>query len=206
MLARGKATGDVDPAPHLHRRASESQGPSESGYRSEKELLRLQEEGIIEPVQFADWAAPIVPILKSDKQSVRICGDYKLTVNRACKLDSYPIPRVEDLFATLAGGKVFTKLDLSQAYQQLLLEEDSKKYVVINTQQGLFRYNRNSAHSNTSSWVVMNLIKGIVGRVVLSALKATIQGAICCMQHLACRGCASNIITPLVGFTQSQTQ
>ncbi len=57
-------------------------------------------------------------------------------------MDSYPIPRVEDLFATLAGGKVFTKLDLSQAYQQLLLEEDCKKYVVINTQQGLFRYNR----------------------------------------------------------------
>jgi len=56
------------------------------------ELQRLQKEGIIEPVQFAEWAAPIVPILKADKKSVRICGDYKLTVNRACKLDHYPIP------------------------------------------------------------------------------------------------------------------
>ena len=39
----------------------------------EKELERLQEEGTIEPVQFADWAAPIVPIVKDDK-SIRICG------------------------------------------------------------------------------------------------------------------------------------
>ena len=92
----------------------------------EKELDRLIQEGILEPVQFANWAAPIVPVLKSDKASVRICGDFKLTVNQASKLDRYPIPRVEDLFAKLAGGQVFTKLDMSQAYMQLLLEEESK--------------------------------------------------------------------------------
>jgi len=53
----------------------------------EKELDRLIQEGILEPVQFANWAAPIVPVLKSDKASVRICGDFKLTVNQASKLD-----------------------------------------------------------------------------------------------------------------------
>lgn len=58
------------------------------------ELDRLQAEGIIEPVQYADWAAPIVPILKSDKVSVRICGDYKLTVNKASRVDNYPIPKL----------------------------------------------------------------------------------------------------------------
>ena len=92
----------------------------------EKELDRLIQEGILEPVQFANWAAPIVPVLKSDKASVRICGDFKLTVNQASKLDRYPIPSVEDLFAKLAGGQMFTKLDMSQAYMQLLLEEESK--------------------------------------------------------------------------------
>ena len=46
-----------------------------------KELDRLEEEGIIEPVTFSDWAAPIVPVLKADKSSVWICGDFKLTVN-----------------------------------------------------------------------------------------------------------------------------
>ena len=107
----------------------------------EGELGRLVSEGVIEPVQFSEWAAPIVPIVKTDK-SFRICGDYKLTVNRVAKGDTYPIPRIEDLFADLSGGKTFTKLDMSHAYFQLQLEEESKKYVTINTHQGLFRYNR----------------------------------------------------------------
>ena len=63
-------------------------------------------------------------------------------MNKAVKLDRYPIPKIEDLFAKLSGGKRFSKLDLSQAYQQLELDEESKQYVVINTQRGLFQYNR----------------------------------------------------------------
>ena len=108
----------------------------------EDELDHLVQQGIIEPVQFADWAAPIVPVLKSDKKSVRICGDFKITVNQASKLDRYPIPKIEDLFSKLSGGKTFSKFDMSQAYQQLVLDESSRKFVVINTQRGLFQYNR----------------------------------------------------------------
>ena len=107
----------------------------------EKELERLQQQGVIEPVQFSDWAAPIVPVVKDDG-SVRICGDYKVTVNRTAQLDKYPLPRIEDLFASLAGGQRFSKLDLSHAYQQIQLEEQSKQYVTISTHKGCFRYNR----------------------------------------------------------------
>ena len=108
----------------------------------EEKLERLVSDGIIEPVQFADWAAPIVPIVKNDGKSLQICGDFKLTVNQASKLDRYSIPKVEDLFTKLARGKAFTKLDMFQVYQQLLLDEESRKYGVINTHHGLFRYNR----------------------------------------------------------------
>ena len=105
-------------------------------------LDKLVAQNVIEPVEFSDWAAPIVPVLKSDKKTVRICGDFSVTVNQAIQLDRYPIPKVEDLFVKLQGGQSFTKIDLSQAYQQLELDEDSKKLVVINTHRGLFRYNR----------------------------------------------------------------
>ena len=56
--------------------------------------------------------SPIVPVMKSNG-SVRICGDYKLTANRVAQLDGYPLPSIEDLFARLAGGKKFTKLDIA---------------------------------------------------------------------------------------------
>ena len=57
----------------------------------EKELDRLKREGVIDPIPFADWAAPIVSVLKSNK-TVRICEDFKLRVNKMCKLNHYPIP------------------------------------------------------------------------------------------------------------------
>ncbi|KAL5479520.1 hypothetical protein EMCRGX_G023048 [Ephydatia muelleri] len=108
--------------------------------RFEAELDRLHKVGVIEPVQFSDWAAPIVPVVKSDG-SVRICGDYKLTVNSAACTESYPLPRIEDLLASINNGRIFSKLDFSNAFQQLELDNDSKRFVTISTQRGLYQYN-----------------------------------------------------------------
>ena len=98
-----------------------------------QELDRLEKAGVIEPIQFADWAAPV---LQRDGFAATI---YKVTVNRATKLDAYPIPRIDDLFASLTGGKKFSKLDLAHAYQHIPQDEESQK-LVINTSKGLFRY------------------------------------------------------------------
>ena len=70
--------------------------------------------GVITQVQFADWAAPIVPVIKNDG-SVRICGDYKVTINQATNVDSYSLPKIDDLLASLGPGKIFSKLDLAHA-------------------------------------------------------------------------------------------
>ena len=105
----------------------------------EAELDRLEQEGIVERIQFSEWAAPVVPVLKQDG-STRLCGDYKLTVNRVAKLDTYPLPIVDDLLATLAGGSFFMKLDLSQVYQQVQLDPESQQFVTINAMKGLYHY------------------------------------------------------------------
>ena len=98
----------------------------------EFELERLEREGTISPVEFSEWAAPIVPVRKPNG-AVRICRDYKLTVNQLSKLDNYPIPKAEDLLATLGGGEKFTKLNMSQAYQQMSLKENSRKFTTHHT-------------------------------------------------------------------------
>eukprot|EP00118_Oscarella_pearsei_P024180 m.300985 g.300985 ORF g.300985 m.300985 type:complete len:663 (+) comp40804_c0_seq14:1019-3007(+) len=97
--------------------------------------------GVIEAVNHSEWAAPLVPVPKSDG-SVRLCGDYKVTVNPSLNVDAHPLPNPEDLFATLAGGVMFSKLDLANAYQQVLLDDESRKYVTVNTHRGLFQYTR----------------------------------------------------------------
>ncbi|XP_064395566.1 uncharacterized protein K02A2.6-like [Halichondria panicea] len=132
----------------------------------EKELDQLQSLGVIKPVQFSEWATPVVPVNK-DNGRVRLCGDYKVTLNRSCKVDKYPLPRIEDLFASFSGGKKFTKLDLKHAYQQIELDEESKPLTTINTHKGLFQYDRLpfgvSSAPSIFQRVMENLLQGIPG-------------------------------------------
>ena len=107
----------------------------------ETELGTLESTGLISPVQFCDWAASIVPVMKSNG-TIRICGDFKVTINSVSQVDTYPLPRVKELFSALSGRKYFSKLDMSQAYLQLELENDSKQYATVSTHKGLFQYNR----------------------------------------------------------------
>ena len=107
----------------------------------EEELKRLEAAGIIEKVPHSKWAAPILPVPKGDGK-IRLCGDYKVTVNQSLEIDQYPLPKPEDLFASLSGGEKFSKIDLTQAYLQMTLEEESREYVTVNTHMGLFRYTR----------------------------------------------------------------
>ena len=79
--------------------------------RVDKELDHLVKEGVIEPVTHSDWVAPVVPVVTHDG-SVHLCGEYKITVNKVAKSDSYTLPCIDDLFVSLSGGNSFTKLDL----------------------------------------------------------------------------------------------
>ena len=96
----------------------------------ENELGRLESNDIIKKVEHSDWATPIVPVLKKDG-SVRICGDYKITLNKEIEQNRYSIPNIEDISLKLGGGEKFTELDFSHAYTQLGLHPDSKKYTRV---------------------------------------------------------------------------
>ena len=129
---------DQDSSPHYFKHRTV---PYSLRHKVEAELTRLQTQGIIEPVRFSEWAAPVVPVLKKDG-SIQLCGDYKVTVNAVAKPDTYPLHQIDDIFACLSNGESFTKLDLAHAYQHIPLTEASKALTTINTHKGLFRYNR----------------------------------------------------------------
>lgn len=106
-----------------------------------KELDRLLTNGVLQSVSSSDWAAPIVVVPKTDG-SVRICGDFKVTVNPQLEIERYPIPRMEELLFKLNKGHAYSKIDLSDAYLQIELDDASKALMVINTPFGLYRYQR----------------------------------------------------------------
>lgn len=69
----------------------------------DKKLDRLMEAGILSKVEQSEWATPIATIPKKNG-SVRICGDFKVTLNHVLYVDQYPLPKIENIFASLAGG------------------------------------------------------------------------------------------------------
>lgn len=109
------------------------------------ELERLVKEGVLEPVDTTNtpisWASPIVVALKSNG-SLRICADFKVTINKHVQVDDYPLPRFEDVTSKLSGGIYFSKIDLKDAYLQMEVHPDSRKYLVIATHKGYFTYRR----------------------------------------------------------------
>ena len=92
-------------------------------------------------MEHSEWAAPIVPVSKEDGQ-ICVCGDYKVTVNANLDVHQHPLPKPEDLFTSLSRDQKFSKLDLKHVYQQMMLDHDSRKYVTINTNKGLYCYSK----------------------------------------------------------------
>ena len=105
----------------------------------ERRLDQLEAEGIVKRMIHSEWAAPIVTPIKKDGE-VRICGDFKLTINPQLDVDEYPLPRMEEIYANLSGGQQFRVIDLRQTYLQIEGDEESKTYLTVNTHRRLYQY------------------------------------------------------------------
>lgn len=107
----------------------------------EEELDNLERGGIIDKVTTSNWATPIVPILKKNGK-IRLCGDYKITVNPHLVVDDHPFPTIDELLSKLSNGNKFSKIDLTQAYLQLEVIPEHRELLTISTCKGLYKVNR----------------------------------------------------------------
>lgn len=105
------------------------------------EIDRLCAERVITKVEQSDWGTPIVPIVKPNG-SIRLCADYKVTLNKVIKDEQYPIPIIEDIFAEMNGGEIFCTLDISQAYLNMVMDEESAHLQTLSTHKGTYKVNR----------------------------------------------------------------
>ena len=104
------------------------------------ELDRLVAQGTLTQVYSSDWATPIVTVYKPDG-SLRLCADFSCTLNKFVRPVNSTFVTIDEAIASVGNAQIFSKLDLSQAFMQIPIHEDSQKYLVINTCLGLFRFN-----------------------------------------------------------------
>jgi len=114
----------------------------------ESTLLKMERDGVIEPVTSAVSVAPIVVVGKKESEDVHVCGDFSVTYNTYANVETYPMPQVEDMHSALRGCTVFSVLDIKQAYHQIPLLRSHKEISPL-THIGLFTFRRlpNGIHS-----------------------------------------------------------
>lgn len=127
------------------------------------ELSRLEKEGVITKVDNANWGTTLVPVLKPNGKDVRVCANYKVTVNKYLKDVNHPLPRIEEIFNALQGGEKFTKLDILNAYNNLVLDEDTRDLLAWSTPYGIFKVNRLPYGTKPAC----SIFQGIIEKVLL---------------------------------------
>ncbi|KAG8171902.1 hypothetical protein JTE90_015263, partial [Oedothorax gibbosus] len=156
--------------------------------RVEFEIDRLEKEGIIERVETSEWATPVVPVVKGDG-SIRLCADYSITVNPSILVQQHPLPRLEEIFSSLSGGKEFSKLDFKHAYLQLKVHEDSQNLLTINTTKGLYKCKRLMYGLNAAPAIWQRYIDGLFHgmggiKVFMDDVRVTGSSELAHLRHL----------------------
>ena len=130
-----------------------------------KECLdEMVRSGVLQPVQSSPWATPIVTVLKPNGQP-RICGDYRLSVNPLLHQTSATTMDIESMFEGLHGKRFFSKIDLTNAFLQIPLDESSSQLTTINTMWGLFRYNYLPFGLHVSPGIFQAAINSVIANV-----------------------------------------
>ena len=98
------------------------------------EIDKLLKEDIIE-ASTSPWRAQVV-VAKPENHKKRLVIDYSQTINLFTLLDAYPLPRIDDLVHAVSKYRVFSTLDLRNAYHQIPLLDlsflGSTSYVTYN--------------------------------------------------------------------------
>ncbi|XP_055605433.1 uncharacterized protein K02A2.6-like [Uranotaenia lowii] len=135
--------------------------PFTSVAKVDVEIDRLEKFGIINAVDFSQWAAPIV-VLRKPGGKVCMCADYSTGLNASLEANNYPLPVPEDIFSKLNGCKFFSIIDLSDAYLLVEVDNKAKNILTINTHRGLYRFNRLAPGVKSAPGAFQQLMGGMI--------------------------------------------
>lgn len=128
--------------------------------RDEKEELRKYLDknlarSFISPTT-SPHAAPVMFVQKKDG-GLRLCADYR-DLNAVSMTNAYPIPLIKDLLQEVSTGKIFTKLDLWEAYHRVRIRKGDKSKMAFCCNFGQFCYNVMPFGLSGAPGIFINLI------------------------------------------------
>ncbi|MCP4491709.1 MAG: RNA-directed DNA polymerase, partial [Gammaproteobacteria bacterium] len=122
----------------------------------DKELQRMVDADIWEPVDKSDWAHHLVSVPKPSGE-IRITTDLS-PLNVYVTPNRFPLPTINELFLELKGARLFSKLDLKKTFFHIKLAEQSRPLTTTLTHKGLFQYKRLPMGLKDSASVCQQLV------------------------------------------------
>lgn len=131
----------------------------------QKQIVKLQEDDIIEP-SISPFNSPVILVPKKGldpegNKLFRMCVDFR-ELNKVCIPYSFPLPRIEDILDELGGSTVFSALDLSQSYHQVLIDEQDREKTAFSSSYGHYQYKRCPFGLKTLPGFFQSLLNGIL--------------------------------------------
>jgi len=103
----------------------------------DKIIKDMSDEGVIEESK-SPWMSPAV-LVKKKNGTIRFCIDYR-KLNAVTKKDSYPIPRIDDIFDQLSGNAWYSTLDLKSGYWQIKIRAEDREKTAFSIGNGLWQF------------------------------------------------------------------
>ena len=122
------------------------------------------DRGIWVPITNSNWASGLVPVTKRNGE-MRLCGDYKATVNPAIGEDSYKSPSTDVVLDRLGGGRYFAEIDLAEAYVQIPVDDATAHLLVVNTIKGLHKVTRLPFGIKVAPAIFQRIMDGLFGSI-----------------------------------------
>ena len=145
----------VKPVVHPPRRVS-----APLRQKVKDELDHMESLGVVERVQEpTEWVNSLVAVLKPNGK-IWLCIDPK-DLNRAIKREQYPMKTIDEVITRMPNAKFFSKLDATQGYWQVELDDESAKKCTFNTPFGRYRFNRLPFGISSAPEVFQNIMSQI---------------------------------------------
>ncbi|XP_033730983.1 uncharacterized protein K02A2.6-like [Pecten maximus] len=106
-----------------------------------EELDRLQDTGVLVPVtEPTQWVSQMAVVHKTNGK-LRLCIDPQ-PLNTALMREHYRLPVLDDILPKLKDAKIFSKLDIKEAYWHVRLDKQSSLLTTMITPFGRYRWTR----------------------------------------------------------------
>jgi hypothetical protein len=79
-----------------------------------------------------------VLFVKKANRLLQFCVDFR-RLNNLTRKDRYPLPLIDKTLARLAKAKVYTKLDIRQAFYKIRIDPNLKELTTFYTRYGSYK-------------------------------------------------------------------